>query len=211
VLSLTGFRTPDVLGSVYVEKALQVVTTDTRERLISRRVMVPKGTEDGGGGGSEKGPGTLRKDFRVLAFWVGSVVTDARGHATTSVKLPESLTTYRIMAVAGDKLSRFGSADNEIRINKPVLLRAAYPRFLAVGDSAFFGSVIANQLKDGGTAVATIRSLDPAVLEIRGEARKTVDVAAGGSAEVRFDAFGKSIGRARVQMSVRLREESDAF
>ena len=43
----------------------------------------------------------MRQDFRVLAFWLGSVATDARGHASVDVKLPESLTTYRIMAVAG--------------------------------------------------------------------------------------------------------------
>src|SRR5262249_17401062 len=90
-------------------------------------------------------------------------------------------------------------------------LRAAYPRFLAVGDTAFFGSVVTSQLKEPGSAVVTIRSLDPAVLEIRGEPRKTIDVAAGGSAEVRFDAVGKAIGGARVQMSVKLRDEEDAF
>src|SRR5205814_1375529 len=121
VLSLTGFKTPDVLKSVYVEKALQVMTEDSRQRIVSRRVLTPKGETDGGGGGAESGVSQLRKDFRVLAFWLGSVSTDARGHATVDIKLPESLTTYRIMAVAADKASRFGSAESEIRINKPVV------------------------------------------------------------------------------------------
>ena len=56
--------------------------------------------------------GTLRKDFRVLAFWLGSVTTGADGMASVDVKLPESLTTYRIMAVAADRGSRFGSGDS---------------------------------------------------------------------------------------------------
>ena len=43
VLSLTAFRTPDVLRSVYVPKALQVITTDNRQRIVSRRVLIPKG------------------------------------------------------------------------------------------------------------------------------------------------------------------------
>jgi uncharacterized protein YfaS (alpha-2-macroglobulin family) len=43
VLSLTGYRTPDVLGSVYVRKALQVMNADSRQRIISRRVLTPKG------------------------------------------------------------------------------------------------------------------------------------------------------------------------
>jgi alpha-2-macroglobulin len=120
VLSLTAYQTPDVLGAVYVHKALQVTNTDNRQRIVSRRVLTPKGDSEGGGGGVD-GSG-VRSDFRVLAFWLGSVTTDASGEATETVKLPESLTTYRIMAVAGDRASRFGRGDTEVRINKPLTM-----------------------------------------------------------------------------------------
>src|SRR6185437_11795212 len=96
VLSLTGYKTPDVRSAVWVDKQLQVLTEDSRQNIISRRVLVSKGGDEGGGGGAEGGPGTpVRKDFRVLAFWLGSVVTDASGRGATEVTLPESLTTYR--------------------------------------------------------------------------------------------------------------------
>jgi uncharacterized protein YfaS (alpha-2-macroglobulin family) len=211
VLSLTGFKTPDVLKSVYVEKALQVMNDDNRQRIVSRRVLTPKGETDGGGGGAENGVSQLRKDFRVLAFWLGSVVTDARGHASADIKLPESLTTYRIMAVAADKASRFGSADSEIRINKPVVLKAAFPRFMARGDKAYFGSVVTSQLKQSGSAIVTMRSLDPAVLQVSGDTRRVVQVDAGGSAEVRFDVVATGVGRARIQTTVQIGGEGDAF
>ena len=211
VLSLTAFQTPDILKSVYVPKALQVFTEDNRQRLVSRRALVPKGTADGGGGGEEAGAGTLRRDFRVLAFWIGSTVTDANGRASADVKLPESLSTYRIMAVAGDKASRFGWGQSEIRINKPVTLRPAFPRFLAVGDRAFFGSVVTSQLRAPGTAVITMKSLDPAILRLEGPDRRRLDVAAGASTEVRFTGIARAIGTARVQMSVRLNGETDAY
>jgi uncharacterized protein YfaS (alpha-2-macroglobulin family) len=211
VLSLTAYRTPDVLRSVYVPKALQVMTTDNRQRIISRRVLTPKGETDGGGGGAEAGAGTMRKDFRVLAFWLGSVVTDKNGRASIDVKLPESLTTYRIMAVAGDRVSRFGSGDSEVRVNKPLTLKPTYPRFLAVGDRARFGAVITSQLGAAENAIVTIRSLDPATLVITGPAEQRVTLAAGGATEVRFEAAGRAIGRARVRMTVRAGSESDAF
>ena len=54
------------------------------------------------------------------------------------------------MAVAGDRGSRFGSADSEIRINKPVTLKPTFPRFLAVGDKASFGAVVTSQLPRPG-------------------------------------------------------------
>ena len=211
VLSLTAFRTPDILDSVYVPKALQVTNIDNRQRIVSRRALIPKGEDAGGGGGSDTGVDALRKDFRVLAFWVGSIVTDASGHARIDLKLPESLTTYRIMAVAADKSSRFGSDDSEIRINKPVTLKPAFPRFMAVGDSASFGSVITSQLPQSGAALVTMKSLDPAVVEIRGNGRQTVQVGANGSTEVRFDAIAKRTGSARIQMTARLSNETDAF
>jgi uncharacterized protein YfaS (alpha-2-macroglobulin family) len=232
VLSLTSYRTPDVLGSVYVRKALQVMNVDSRQRIISRRVLTPKGDTEGGGGGADAGAGTVRKDFRVLAFWLGSVTTDAQGRATVDVKLPESLTTYRIMAVAADRSSRFGSGDSEIRINKPVTLKPAFPRFLAVGDKALFGAVVTSQLPAAGAATVTIKSLDPAILEFApgtvaqpapvsvvqpfraaptGARELTLDVPAGGSVEARFEAAGKAIGRARVQMTVKIGSETDAF
>src|SRR5205807_10168061 len=162
--SLTAYQTPDVLQSIYLRKALQVVNDDSREKIVSRRVLTPKGADEGGGGGRDAGPGMIRKDFRVLAFWVGSVVTDSKGHARTEITLPESLTTYRIMAVAGDKASRFGWGQNEIRINKPLMVTPAFPRFLALGDNAYFGAVVHSQSKSGESGVVTMKALDPSIL-----------------------------------------------
>jgi len=212
VLSLTSYQTPDILGSVYVRKSLQVFNADSRQRIVSRRVLTPKGETDGGGGGADAGAGTLRKDFRVLAFWLGSVATDANGRAQIDVKLPESLTTYRIMAVAGDRNSRFGSGDSEVRVNKPLTLKPTFPRFLAVGDRAQFGAVITSQLTSAGTAIVTMKSLDPAVLELTpAGAQQSLPIGAGGSVEARFEGAGKAIGRARVQMTVKVGDETDAF
>jgi len=209
VLSLTGYETPDVLDSIYLDKALQVANEDSRQRIISRRVLTPKGASEGGGGGKDAGNAALRKDFRVLAFWLGSLVTDAKGRAKTEVTLPESLTTYRVMAVAGDRQSRFGWDQAEIKINKPLMLTPAWPRFLAVGDKAYFGGVVHNQLKKGGKATVTIESLDPSILTING--KQTIQVKPGSANEVRFDAIAQAVGDARIRMRVQMGREVDAF
>jgi len=115
------------------------------------------------------------------------------------------------MAVAADKSSRFGWGQNEIRISKPVLLTQAFPRFLAPGDKAYFGSVVHSQLKQAGKATVTIKSLDPNAVEFTGETKQIVDVPAEGTVEVRFDAMAKAVGNARIQMTVNMNGESDAF
>jgi hypothetical protein len=211
VLSLTDYQLPDVIGAVYQQKALQVMNEDSRQRIISRRVLTPKGANDGGGGGSETGAGTIRKDFRPLAFWLGSVETDGSGRATKSVTLPESLTTYRIMAIASDRSSRFGSANAEIKVNKPLTLVAAFPRFMSLGDRASFGAVVSNTLAAGGSAVVTIRSLDPELVQFESGPTQTIALGARASEPVRFEAVARGVGTARVQITVKLGDQTDAF
>ena len=211
VLSLTDYRAPDVRGAIYQRKALQVLNEDSRQRIVSRRVLTPKGGDEGGGGGADAGASNVRTDFRPLAFWLGSVETDASGVATREITLPESLTTYRIMAVAADSSSRFGSADAEIKVNKPVTLLAAFPRFLTMGDRATFGATVTNTLARGGGAQVTIRSLDTGILQFQGNASQTVELAAGATQPVRFNATARGVGNARVRVTVRLGAETDAF
>jgi uncharacterized protein YfaS (alpha-2-macroglobulin family) len=211
VLSLTGYKTPDVLDSVWVEKALQVATEDSREKIISRRVVTPKGAEEGGGGGFDEGAeNKARKDFRVLAFWLGAGVTDKNGRLVTEQKLPDSLTTYRVMAVVQDREHRFGWAQREIRLSKPVLLTPAFPRFLALGDKAFFGAVVHNQLKEAGAAMVTLKSLTPDLLSVN-DGPLSLDVPAQGAAEARFHVQAKGAGTGMLLATVKLKGEEDSF
>jgi uncharacterized protein YfaS (alpha-2-macroglobulin family) len=156
-------------------------------------------------------PVTIRTDFRPLVFWLGSVVTDANGRATTTVTLPDSLTTYRIMAVAGDPASHFGSGEAEIRTAKPVTMLQAFPRFLVAGDRASFGAVVSNNTSQGGDATVTMRSLDGGALQFDGPLTRTVRLAPGESVPVRFDAVARAAGNARLQMTIALGANTDAF
>jgi uncharacterized protein YfaS (alpha-2-macroglobulin family) len=212
VLSLTGYETPDLLPAILQEKALAVMNEESRENLISRRVLVPKGGSPGGGGGEDEGPASdVRRDFRVLAFWLGSVVTDASGAASTAIDLPESLTTYRIMAVAADKSSRFGFGEKEVRTSKPVLVLPAFPRFLVPGDAGSFGAVVHSNLKTKGTASVEITSLDPQIVSVQGSGERKVDVGPEAPVEVPFALHAVAQGNARLRVRVTLEGEQDAF
>ncbi len=211
VLSLTGYKTPEVLDSVWVDKCLQVMNEDSRQNIVSRRVITPKGADEGGGGGFDEGAeNKARKDFRVLAFWIGSGVTDAQGRFVTQQKLPEAMTTYRVMAVVQDKASRFGSGEREIRLSKPLLMTPAFPRFLALGDKATFGAVVHSLLPEAGTAVVTMKSLTPSVLEVA-NGTQSVAIPAKGNVEVRFDVATKMTGTAGLLLTVKMNGEEDAF
>src|SRR6185295_5573545 len=100
--------------------------------------------------------------------WLGSITTDRNGKATRQVTLPDSLTTYRIMAVAGDAASRFGSGTATMRVTKPLTLLPMLPRFLALTDRASFGALVSNTQGVAADATVTIKSLDTTLLEFQG-------------------------------------------
>ena len=173
VLSLTAYRTPDVLGSVYVHKALQVMNTDSRQRIVSRRVLTPKGDSEGGGGGVD-GSG-MRKRLpraRVLA-WLGRDRRQRRGDRRREAAGVADHVPHH----GGGRRSRrraSASGEAEVRVNKPLTMKPTFPRFLAVGDKALFGAVVTSQLKEAGDATVTIRSLDPELLTFDGAAEQTL-------------------------------------
>ncbi|MGE3344072.1 MAG: alpha-2-macroglobulin family protein [Vicinamibacterales bacterium] len=153
----------------------------------------------------------VRSNFRPMAFWVGSLTTDTNGRAQTEATLPDSLTTYRIMAVAGTPDSHFGSGDTEIVASKPLTLVPVFPRFLAVANRASLGAVVTNSTGVAGTAEVTVASIGSGVVEIEGAATQTVRVDPGASVPVRFDVRARDAGTARLRIRVRLGSETDAF
>jgi EAL domain-containing protein (putative c-di-GMP-specific phosphodiesterase class I) len=63
----------------------------------------------GGRGAEANTPIAVRSDFNPLANWSPAVPTDAQGHASITVKVPDNLTRYRVMvvAVAGGEDAQF--------------------------------------------------------------------------------------------------------
>ncbi len=79
-------------------------------------------------------PIRARTDFSALALFAASVATDAEGRARVPVKLPDSLTRYRVMAVAVEGARRFGSGEATLVARLPLMVRPSAPRFLNFGD-----------------------------------------------------------------------------
>jgi uncharacterized protein YfaS (alpha-2-macroglobulin family) len=154
----------------------------------------------------------VRSDFRPLAHFDPSVLTDASGRATVKVKLPESLTRYRVMAVAAapqaaGQRARFGSAESTVTVRLPLMLRPSPPRFLNFGDRFELPVVLQNQTDAALTVDVAVRAsnAEPAA----GEGRR-VQVPANDRVEVRFPAAAGRPGTARFQLVAVSGQRSDA-
>lgn len=207
VLSLVGYKTPDPVPVFNAPRPLRVFGIESREdlaRVMSRDTLVlglEKGDE--GGGGSDG----VRRDFRQTVYFNPSVITDDAGRAKVGFKLPDSLTTYRVMAVAVGQDDRFGFGETEVTASKKLMARPAFPRFIRAGDELDAGVIVSSKGL-GPTQVEIEASADG--LELGSPQKKTITLAPHQSQEVRFAFRATRATNAKVSFRVKGGGESDA-
>jgi uncharacterized protein YfaS (alpha-2-macroglobulin family) len=183
VLSLTGYTTPDPLDLLYRPRGLGMRLASN---LVSVAPQIPEGEKGkrapGGGGGADLSE-ILRSRFKTTAFFLGSVVTDAQGRATIAAKLPDDLTTFRVMAVAVTAGDRFGSGASPMLVTRPLIARPALPRFVRAGDDLTAGTVVSQRA--GGTPTVRVEARGTGV-ELRGRNVQRAQLEAGRGREIRF-------------------------
>jgi uncharacterized protein YfaS (alpha-2-macroglobulin family) len=65
---------------------------------------------------------------------------------------PDSLTRYRIIAVAATRQSQFGVGASAFEVNKPIMIESAMPAFANLGDKITLRAVVHNTTESSGTA-----------------------------------------------------------
>ncbi len=75
--------------------------------------------------------------------------TDDEGRASFEFTAPDSLTTYRVVAVGETRESQFGGdASTTLKISKPLLVDASLPRFLRDRDEVELRAVVRQNFAD---------------------------------------------------------------
>jgi alpha-2-macroglobulin len=184
VLALTGYRTPDPIDLVYRPRGLGMRLASTLTAVTPQVPEGIKGKRAPGGGGGADAADILRSRFQTTAFFLGSVVTGADGRATAVARLPDNLTTFRLMAVAVTAGDRYGSGESILLVTRPLVARPALPRFLRDGDR-FAAGVVVNR-RDAAAAEATVEASARGI-DLRGKRKQTVRLEPGRGREVRFE------------------------
>lgn len=161
VLSLMKSETPDPSAYFHAELPLAIDSFTSFDNLLSEEASARdrgnKGFVVGGGDGDGNGPdANIRKNFIVTPLWLASGTTDAQGRLTASVTAPDNLTRYRIMAVAAHGVDRFGNGESAFKINKPLMIEPAVPRFARLGDEFLVKAVVHNTTPSAGAVEVTL-------------------------------------------------------
>ncbi|HWA58185.1 MAG TPA: MG2 domain-containing protein, partial [Gemmatimonadales bacterium] len=190
VLALTGYKTPDPIDLLYAPRGIGLRLSSNLTTVAPQVPEGEKGRSPGGGGGAGDAD-VFRSQFKTTAFFLGSVVTDTAGTVVARARLPDNLTTFRVMAVAVTAGDRYGNGESPMLVTRPLLARPALPRFLREGDK-FSAGVVVNQRAGGTPTVKVEASAEGA--QLTGDATATAKLEAGRGREVRFDFRQPGVG-----------------
>jgi len=115
-------------------RPLAVETSDVRRRVIAAAPSEVRGKKGRPGGGGGHGGSAVRQDFRSTALFAPTLTADPDGTARVRLRLPDSLTRWRVAAQAASPDGRHGSGTARMTTWKPLMVRAGLPRFLRDGD-----------------------------------------------------------------------------
>ncbi|MEM7180258.1 MAG: MG2 domain-containing protein, partial [Spirochaetota bacterium] len=157
LISYTSYQNP--IKSFYRDWPLRIRILENRNMLIKQYVFAQKGERPGGdddgygNGGEEGGEGGFpfthedgtRKNIQYTAFWKPNVTIGQSGKKTVEFRLPDNLTTFRIMAIASSKDGKYASYAKDFQVAKPMVVLTNVPRFIRAHDSVQIGGTIVNQ------------------------------------------------------------------
>ena len=130
LLALRPNASWDLLAAMIRERAWGVETSTAQSEIIGRRHYGRKAVAAGGGGGH----GGTRELFDTLLVWKAQVDLDANGEAMVEVPLNDSLTSFRLVAVADAETQKFGTGSVRIKVTQDLQILAGLPPVVRDGD-----------------------------------------------------------------------------
>jgi alpha-2-macroglobulin len=120
-----------LLDAMMGRRAYQVETSVAEMQVVGKRHFGIKAIPPGGGGGHQ----ITRELFDTLLLWKASVALDSNGDATIEVPLNDSLTSFRIVAIADSGPDQFGTGFASIRSTQDLMLLSGVSPIIRNGDS----------------------------------------------------------------------------
>src|SRR3974390_1965020 len=103
-----------------------------------------------------------RKNFPPVPIYLPSVKVGPEGSVKIKVKLPDTLTVFKLRAKAVSGPDRFGFAGGEMLIRQELVAQPLLPRFVRPGDTLDVGLVarVVEGPGGGGSALIAAKGLD---------------------------------------------------
>lgn len=161
--------------------------------------------QSAGGGDAPR----LRQFFPETMFWLPDGVTDANGRLSVDVPIADSITTWRLTALASTQDGRLGSATGALRVFQPFFVNLNLPQALTVGDEIAVPVGVFNYLPNAQTVRLTVQP--ESWFELQDEATKEIRIEANDITVVYFRIRALEFGLRPFQITAIGSEQSDAI
>lgn len=132
LLELAPNRSWDLLSAMMGERGIEVWTSTAQMQVVGKRHYGRKAVPLGGGGGRERD--RAREQFDSLLLWKGRVKLDAQGNASLQVPLNDSLSSFRMVAIAHGSKDLFGTGSASIATTQDLMMLSGLPPLVREGD-----------------------------------------------------------------------------
>ena len=112
-----------LLEAMMRRRGCDVDTSTAQMMVVGKRHFGRKALPHGGGGGRQ----LTRELFDTLVYWKGSAALDENGQASVQFPLNDSLTSFRIVAIANAGEGLFGSGGTSIRTHQDLMILSGIP------------------------------------------------------------------------------------
>ena len=151
-----------------------------------------------GGSGSDAGQFLdkvqVRENMDETAFFYPALESDNNGNVAIRFTLPESVTTWKFMGLAHDKVMRNGLLVDEAVAQKTVMVQPNMPRFLREGDKATIVAKLSNTSDKKVSGNARMQIIDSETNKVVWQKTQKYQIDAEGSATISFDVQGLKEG-----------------
>jgi len=179
LLQLSPNESWNLLEAMMGERPLSVLTSTAQMQVVGKRHYGRKALAIGGGGGGDLSSLT-RSDFRPVLLWRGRVALDSRGEARIEVPLADSLSSYKLVAIATGGGDLFGTGLTTIRTIQDLSIYSGVPPLVRSGDS-FDATFTLRNGTDKAMSVTATANVQPQVTQGQ---PVTVTIPAGGAVPV---------------------------
>jgi len=140
LLELMPNHSWDILSAMMGRREYSVRTATAQMQVVGKRHFGLKALPPGGGGGKQ----STRELFDTLLLWKARQPLDANGEATVEVPLNDSITSFRIVAVAIGGIGLFGTGSTSIQSTQDLMILSGLPPLVREGDQFKAGFTVRN-------------------------------------------------------------------
>ena len=157
--------------------------------------------------GESKGP-RIRSYFPETLYVNPLLLTDAEGHARITIPMADSITTWRMSALASSADGLLGSTDRAIRVFQDFFVDLDLPVSLTRGDEVTVPLAVYNYL-DGPQTVSLEIATEGGV-RVQGARKRSIRLAPGEVKGIQVDLLATTVGNGRITVMAKGSHLSDA-